>query len=284
MNNDITVTKQPALTIQDMVRSDVIIKAAERALGDKSKQFLTSVLALANSNDGVAQCEPKSVYNACLIAATLDLPVNQNLGWAHIVPYKDNNRGGRKYAQFQMGYKGYVQLAMRTNQYVALDAVIVHDGEFLGLDEMTGQPRFKFDYEKRNNDIVGYMAYFELKNGFRSVVYMTVDEIEQHAKMYSQSYMRDLRTGRQGSRWSQDFNTMALKTIIKRLLNNKAPLSTELAMAIEKDQQVDGKYLDNSARARITVENARVGGADEAEVVEKTGQERPADKKTEAKQ
>lgn len=270
MNNDITVAEQPVITIQDMVRNDVIIKAAERALGDKSKQFLTSVLALANSNANIAQCEPKSVYNACLIAATLDLPINQNLGWAHIVPYRDSTRGGKKYAQFQMGYKGYVQLAMRTNQYVALDAVIVHDGEFLGLDEMTGQPRFKFDYEKRNNNIIGYMAYFELKNGFRSVIYMTVDEIEQHAKMYSQSYMRDLRTGRQGSRWSQDFNTMALKTIIKRLLNNKAPLSTELAMAIEKDQQVDGKYLDNSARARITVENAQVGEADEAEVVEKT--------------
>lgn len=247
---------KPALTIQKLVASDAIIKSAERTLGNKGQQFLTSVLALANSNADIARCEPMTTYNACLTAATLDLPINQNLGFAYIVPFKNNKKGGIYEAQFQMGYKGFIQLAIRSGKFESMNVREVRKDELLGVDEFSGEPKFKFVLGSTEK-IVGYMAYFKLTSGFAKVHFMTIEELEAHAKKYSQSYKNGFGV------WKDNFESMAQKTVLKLLLNKYAPLSTEMQKAIEEDQKVAGEYADNSAKNSFEIENVKVEIPDE---------------------
>lgn len=241
---------QPVLTIQKLVASDKIIQSAERTLGSRGKQFLTSVLALANSDSKIAECEPMTTYNACLTAATLDLPINQNLGLAYIVPFRNNSKG-RMEAQFQMGYKGFIQLAIRSGKFETMNVREVRKDELLGVDEFSGEPKFKFTLDSKE-PIVGYMAYFKLTSGFQKVHFMTLDELESHAKKYSQSYKKNFGV------WKDNFEAMAQKTVLKLLISKYAPLSTEMVTAIEEDQKVGETYADNSARNSFEVENAKV--------------------------
>lgn len=242
--------QKPALTIQKLVASDAIIKSAERTLGNKGQQFLTSVLALANSNAKIAECDPMTTYNACLTAATLDLPINQNLGFAYIVPFKNNSKK-RMEAQFQMGYKGFIQLAIRSGKFESMNVREVRADELLGLDEMSGEPKFKFNLNS-NEKIIGYMAYFKLTSGFQKIHFMTIEELESHAKKYSQTYKQGFGV------WKDNFESMAQKTVLKLLLSKYAPLSTEMAKAIEEDQKVADEYADNSAKNSFEVENTNV--------------------------
>lgn len=237
------------LTLQQLVKTDAIIKSAERTLGEKGRQFLTSVLALANSDNKIAECDPMTTYNACLTAATLDLPINQNLGKAYIVPYK--NKGNLE-AQFQIGWRGFVDLAMRSGQFLDLGPRAVYEGELVGVDEFTGAPKFDFKLEK-NGKIIGYMAYMVLLNGFRKSEFMSVEELERHAKLYSKTYQRGYGV------WKENFDAMAKKTVLKLLLSRYAPLSIEMQKAIEQDQKVGDEYADNKPGSTLEVEDAEVG-------------------------
>ena len=237
-------TSSAPLTLQQLVKSDAIIKSAERTLGDKGRQFLTSVLALANSSPEIAKCDPMTTYNACLTAATLDLPVNQNLGFAYIVPYAGK-------AQFQMGWRGFVQLAMKTGQFQSLGTRAVYESELVGVDSFTGEPEFNFKIEK-SGKIIGYMAYFVLLNGFRKAEFMTNDELEKHAKRYSKTY----KSG--GGVWKDNFDAMAKKTVLKLLLGRYAPLSIEMQTAITEDQKASGEYVDNKPGSSLEVKDAEV--------------------------
>lgn len=247
--SETTIQKTNApLTLQQLVKSDAIIKSAERTLGEKGRQFLTSVLALANSSKAIAECDPMTTYNACLTAATLDLPVNQNLGFAYIVPYRNK---GKMEAQFQMGWRGFVQLAMKSGQFQDLGPRAVHEGELIGVDEFTGAPKFNFQLEKKGK-IVGYMAYMIMLNGFRKVEFMSNEEIEAHAKRYSQSYKNGYGV------WKDNFDAMAKKTVLKLLLSRYAPLSIEMQTAITEDQKVGDEYADNKPGSSLEVEEAEV--------------------------
>lgn len=242
--------QQKPATIQQLLKTDMIAKSAERTLGARGQQFLTSVLTLANSNALVGACEPYSLYNACLTAATLDLPINQNLGFAYIVPYK-NNKTRVTEAQFQMGYKGFIQLAIRSGKFISIGVNPVHEGQISGFDNFTGEPIFDFN-AKQSETILGYMAYFELTNGFRKVDFMSVEEIEKHGKKYSQSYKKGFGV------WKDNFDAMARKTVIKLLLSKFAPLSTQMEQAIVDDQKVVDAYADNSIT--FDVEQAAIEG------------------------
>lgn len=245
------IVAKNTLTIQKLVSSDEIIKKAERALGKKSQQFLTSVLALANSSSEIAKCEPLTTYNACLTAATLDLPINQNLGFAYIVPFK-NNRKGIMEAQFQMGYKGFIQLALRSGQFENLNVREVREDELEGIDQISGEPKFNFKLNS-NKKIIGYMAFFKLINGFQKTSFMTIEELKEHAKKYSQTYRKGFGV------WVDNFESMAQKTVLKLLLSKYAPLNTQMATAIEEDQKVGDKYKDNSVINAIEVKDAVIG-------------------------
>lgn len=248
------VSNKAQYTLQKLVSSPDMAEKAERALGERSRQFLTSVLALANSSPAIAECEPLTTYNACLTAATLDLPINQNLGFAYIVPFRNNTKN-RMEAQFQIGYKGFIQLALRSGQFESLNVRVVKEDEIKGVDSMTGEPTFNLKLNATGK-VAGYMAYFKLTNGFRKTAFMTIEELEAHAKKYSQSYRKGFGV------WKDNFDAMAQKTVLKLLLSKYAPLSAEMITAIEEDQKSGDAYVDNSARYTIKVENAKVGGED----------------------
>lgn len=241
--------KQEVKTIVDYIKLDSIQDSAERTLGSRGQQFLTSILSLANNNNAIMECEPRSVYAACLTAATLDLPINPNLGFAYIIPYKARN-AKQATAQFQMGYKGFVQLAIRSGEFRHIGANEVRKGQLTGFNDFTGEPSFNFNADE-TGEVIGYMAYFELLNGFQKAFYMPTEKLEKHAKKYSQSYKKDYGV------WVDDFGGMAKKTVLKLLLSKFAPLSTDMQRAIEDDQKVNDEYADN--KISFEVQGATVG-------------------------
>lgn len=160
-----------------------------------------------------------SVISSAMVAATLDLPVDKNLGYAWIVPY-----GGR--AQFQLGYKGYIQLALRTGQYKFINCIPVHEGELQKWNPLTEE--IEIDFEKRESDaVIGYAAYFELLNGFRKTVYWTKAQVEKHKKKFSKSDFG----------WKNDWDAMALKTVLKAILSKWGILSVEMQKAVIEDDE-----------------------------------------------
>ncbi len=207
-------------------------------LGNKSAAFVTSVMQAVASNPLLAKADPASVYNSAAVAAILDLPINQSIGHAYIVPYKVRQKDGsyKDQAQFQLGYKGLIQLAMRSGKFVRLNSTDVREGEVRSRNRMTGAIEFDWiqdDREREKKKIIGYLSYFKLTNGFESEYYMSIEEVEAHAKKYSQSY----RSG--FGQWKDNFDKMALKTVTKLHLNSgEAPLSVQMEKAIQADQAV----------------------------------------------
>lgn len=241
MTNDVTTTeKKDALTIAKLVNDDAFRKKAEKTLGEGTPQFMSSVLTLANSDPKIRDLDPIKLYNTCLMAAALKLPFNSNLGQAYIIPYKGE-------PQLQIGWKGFVQLAQRSGQFKTIGVNTVYENEIGGIDSMTGEILFDFKMKKEGN-VVGYMAYFRLLNGFEKSYYMTNEELRKHAGLYSQTFKKNFGV------WIDNFDAMAQKTVIKLLLNKFAPLSinSDLAKAIELDQQdAEGNYADNKPRVQV---------------------------------
>ena len=223
-------------------------------LGERKGSFVNNLTALVANNTTLQACEPYTIMFAAMKATALNMPLDNSLGFAYVIPYKDNKRKVTL-AQFQIGYKGYKQLALRTNQFAVIpNATDVREGELLSRSRLTGECVFRFieDDEQRNKlPIIGYCSYFRLLNGASSTYYMTKDEMEAHAKRYSQSYRSSNEYVRKMSPWTQDFNSMALKTVLKLNLSKNAPLSIEILDAINADQAVmmksetDYEYVDN---------------------------------------
>lgn len=216
-------------TPQQVFSNGSITKRFEKVLGDSAKGFVASVLQIINSNDMLSDCDPDSLYSASMTAAALDLPINPNLGFAYIIPYrKGKGRNSRVIAQFQMGYKGYIQLAQRSAQYKTISAAPIYDGQLINEDPLRG---FEFDFTNKQSDtVIGYASYFKLLNGFEKIFYMTADQVEKHAKTYSQSYKSGYGV------WNDDFEAMAVKTVLKLLISKYGPMSVDLEKAIEADQ------------------------------------------------
>ena len=236
--------KQDGPSLQQLLNSAVIKQRFEELLNTSAPSFISSILAIVRSNSKLQDCSPNSILSAAGIAAALKLPINPSLGFAFIVPYKGQ-------AQFQLGWKGFIQLAMRSGQYLTLNSGAVREGQIKEIDFVTGEI---IRGEKISDEIVGYVAYMELINGFKKSLYMTIDELQAHAEKYSQSYAYDMRSGRKSSVWSTNFDAMAKKTVLKKLLNNFGIISIDqksidLARALQADQAVitsEGlRYIDN---------------------------------------
>lgn len=220
--NTITAAKE-AKTLKGMLESPAYKKKFEEMLGKKAAGFMSSIIAVTNNNNYLMKADPATVIGAAAQAAMLDLPINQSLGFAYIVPYKGA-------AQFQLGYKGYIQLAQRSGQYVDIGAKTVYEGEL----EYETRLLDKFKFGNRTGDkVIGYLAYFRLTNGFEKMLFMTLDEMQAHAKKYSQNYKGGT------DKWGlADFNVMAEKTVLKRLLSKFGPLSIEsvqMSQALSND-------------------------------------------------
>lgn len=243
---------QRAPQIKDLIHNEEFVKKAQDTLGTGTQQFMSSILALVNSDKMLASCNSYELYNCCLMAAALKLPFNKDLGQAWIIAYAGK-------PQLQIGWKGFVQLAQRSGQFRTINCSDVKAGEIEEIDRLTGEIGFKWiqdDKERLGTPTVGYVAYFELLNGFRKMLYMTKAELEAHAKKYSQTYKKGYGV------WKDNFDAMARKTVIKLLLNRFAPLSVDMQKAIEYDQlDANGQYVDN--RPIIEVEEAELGSSEE---------------------
>lgn len=214
-------------------------------LAEKKASFVNNITALVSNNTALQVCKPDTLLFASLKATALDLPLDQNLGFAYVLPYKDNKSGVTS-AQFQMGYKGFVQLALRSGQFKTLNATDVREGELVDEDFVTGELTFKRADNRESLPVIGYVAYFKLLNGFEKYLYMTSAEMKAHALRFSQTFKRGYGL------WADKdmFDSMAKKTVLKLLLSKYAPLSVEMRDAIKADQSVMQKpdeydYVDN---------------------------------------
>ncbi len=226
-----TTTVMPEEQTQPVTVKSILAQPAYQSrfrevLGDKAQQFMTSLINVSNSMSDV---EPNSVIQSSMIAAALDLPIDKNLGFAWIVPYKVK---GDKFAQFQMGYKGYVQLGLRSGQYKRMNARAINEAAFGGFDEV-GEPTINWDKLDETKPVVGYVFAFQLVNGFVKIAYWPKTRVEAHANRYSQSFK-----GGFDSPWKSNFDEMALKTVIKNELSKWGILSIQMQKALESDSGV----------------------------------------------
>ncbi len=227
-------------------------------LHERKGQFVSNLTALVANNANLQECEPYTLMFAALKATALNLPIEPSLGMAHVIPFKNKKRGVTE-AQFQLGYKGFQQLALRTGQYKHINTTDVREGELGKRNRLTGEIEWNWieDEAKRlETPIIGYVNYFKLLNGFESTFYMSKEEMNQHALRYSQTYRSTTPYIKEQSKWSTDFDGMARKTVIKLNLSKNGVLSTELQDAILADQSVmreENKfdYIDNESEQAI---------------------------------
>lgn len=207
-------------------------------LREKKESFVTSLVSVVANNAMLQACEPVTIMYAAMKAATLSLPIDPNIGAAYVIPYKNK---GKDEAQFQLGVKGFTQLAMRSGQFLSINTDNVYEGEISKRDKKSGD--IEFNGEKKSDKVVGYFAYFKLINGFEKTLYMTKEEVTAHAQRFSKAFAY--------GPWKTDFDAMAQKTVLKKLLSKYAPLSVEMASAIKADQAVyrtedlNEEYVDN---------------------------------------
>lgn len=219
------------MSLSDYLNQDIVRKKFIDVLNQGANGFISSLLSLVKSSPQLTKSDPKTVMAAAMTAATLKLPINPNLGLAYIVPY---NNKGRMEATFQMGYKGFVQLAERTGQYRTINSTVVYEGQIEDIDFITGEI---IRGKKISDKVVGYVAYIEFVNGFRKTLYMTRDEMEAHAKKYSQTYKKGFGV------WKDNFDAMAMKTVLKLLISKYGIMSidmqsSDMARALESDNAV----------------------------------------------
>ena len=260
-NVSTTQNNQPAVAknIQQLLQSDLVKGRLQEILGKRASTFATSLIQISNSSDMLKKADPTSLLNAALLATTLDLPLNNSLGHSWIVPFNNKQKDGtyRVEAQFQIGFKGLKNLAIRSGQFKELVAKAVYEGQVVEDDSFLG---YKFEWRSKSSDkVIGYASYFKLISGFESTFYMTIEELEAHGKKYSQTFKK------YGSGlWKDDFDKMCLKTISKLHLNSgEAPLSIEMRSAVTADQSVvknyDGEetidvdYVDNTQPQKVEI-------------------------------
>lgn len=261
MDNTAALTTQqpapPALTVKNIFAGKEAQNRFTEMLGKKAQGFITSVLYIVSSNNKLREADPMTVYYAAATAATMDLPINQNLGFAWIVPYKGQ-------AQFQMGYKGYIQLALRSGQYLRINVIEVYANQFKAFNEMTEDLDADFSVYGEG-EVVGYCSYFKLINGFEKTTFWSKRRVVDHAKRFSQSYEYA------NTPWKSDFDGMAKKTVLKNSLSKWGILSIEMQTAILIDQAViknaegtDLQYIDNEEN-QVTAKELADKATDAAE-------------------
>ncbi len=223
------------MTLKGFFSQDSVKAKFAELLGKKSTGFITSVMQVVTNNNLLAKADMNSIYQAAAMAATLDLIINNNLGHAWIVPY------GNK-AQFQIGWKGFVQLAQRTGQYKRINVVSVYENQFESWNELTEDLNAAFSI-KGEGKIVGYAAYFSLLNGFEKTNFWFRERAEAHGRRFSKSF--------NSGPWKDDFDAMAMKTVLKSTLSKWGPLSIELQTAFASDQSI----IEDAAEGNYSYED-----------------------------
>lgn len=252
--------------LKNILSAPSVAEQFKNALAKNSSTFIASIIDLYNSDSNLQLCEPKAVVMEALKAAVLKLPINKALGYAYIIPYNNSKKRVDEKGHdildenthkpiwdkvmeptFQLGYKGYIQLAERSNQYRTINADVVYEGELRKVNKLTGE--IAFDGEKTSDKVIGYFCYFELLNGFSKTLYMTVEQMSTHAKRYSKGLKKETTieslmslanlpfSDSKTVGWLGNFHGMAIKTVIRILLSKYGYLSVEMQQAFENDSE-----------------------------------------------
>jgi len=251
MSNEVAKTRVDAL--KAVMNAESVQQQFKNALGENSNSFVASLIDLYGGDVSLQQCEPSAVVREALKAAVLKLPIAKSLGFAYVIVFnnsvKDEKGNWVKVATptFVPGYKGFIQLAMRTGQYRYLNADVVYEGELQKVNKLTGEVNFSGN--KLSDKVIGYFAYFELLNGFSKTLYIPVEDMAKHAKRYSPTIKakREVtiesliilanQEGGTAVGWLGNFEDMALKTCVRNLLSKYGYLSVEMMNAIEADNK-----------------------------------------------
>ncbi len=231
------------------IQSDAYKRLINNTLGDpkRSAKFIAGITSAVATNQALQECDAGSILSGALLGEALNLSPSPQLGQYYLVPFNEK-------AQFQLGYKGYIQLAIRSGQYKKLNVLAIKEGELISYDALNEEIDVKLidDEEERENAVtIGYYAMFEYTNGFRKTLYWSKNKMKKHAMQYSQSYMKDIKKGTSYSFWSKDFDGMAFKTMLRQLISKWGIMSVEMQEALSKDMAVikeDGSYdyVDNT--------------------------------------
>lgn len=249
MANEVTVQQKQGIAA--FLTSEKAKENIVNVVGEKDAQrFISSVVSAVQTNPQLAECTNQSILSAALLGQSLNLPQSPQIGMFYFVPYEDKKKGIKE-AQFQISYKGMLQLAMRSGQYKKIHVTPIKEGELVSYDPIEDEYVFKAETDPAKRETlstVGYYAYFELVNGLRKALYWSKEQMETHAKRYSASY----RNGWSSSIWKSDFDKMAMKTMLRQLISRFGTMSVEMQTAYTSDQAVldenlNPQYVDNVA-------------------------------------
>ena len=273
MANAVATRQKTGITTY--LSNEAVKKNIMSVIGEKGTQkFISSVVSAVQANPALAECSNSSILSAALLGESLNLTPSPQMGQFYLVPYQDKERGSQ--AQFQIGYKGYIQLAVRSGQYRKIVASEVKDGEIVSYNPITEEFTLKpiLDMKTRESlPTVGYYAMFELTNGFRKELYWSREQMESHARRYSRGYARDLQKHTAYTFWSKDFSGMAKKTLLRQLISKWGIMSIEMEKGFAGDMGVineDGTvvYIDNKVTAEDVIESHQDEVAENANTVD----------------
>lgn len=238
------------LGISAYLTADAVKNQINQVVGGKDGQrFISAIVSAVNTNPALQECTNQSILSGALLGESLKLSPSPQLGQYYLVPFNDKNKG--KVAQFQLGYKGYIQLAIRSGQYKKLNVLAIKEGELIRFDPLNEEIEVRLiedEEEREQANTIGYYAMFEYTNGFRKAIYWSKRKMEAHALKYSKGY----RAKKGYTFWEKDFDGMAYKTMLRQLISKWGIMSIDMASAIDSDMAVineDGTkdYVDNDA-------------------------------------
>lgn len=250
VNNSLTKANQ-RLGISAYLTNDAVKNQINNVIGGKDGQrFIASIVSAVNNNPALQECTNQSILSGALLGESLKLSPSPQLGQYYLVPFNDRERG--KVAQFQLGYKGYIQLAIRSGQYKKLNVIAIKEGELIKYDPLEEEIQVNLieDEEAREKaPTIGYYAFFEYTNGFKKSLYWSRSKMEAHALKYSKGYQ-----AKKGfTFWEKDFDAMAYKTMLRQLISRWGIMSIELQTAIDADMAV---INDDGTKTYVETEDA----------------------------
>lgn len=248
MSNQLTTKQQPKFSVA--IQSNTYKDLINRTLGDKDRatRFIASISSAVATNQKLQECDAGTILSGALLGESLNLSPSPQLGQYYLVPFNDSKKN-YKVAQFQLGYKGYIQLAIRSGQYKKLNVLAIKKGELIKYDPLNEEIEVKLiedEEERENAETVGYYAMFEYTNGFRKTLYWSKKRMEAHAEKYSTGY----KAHKGYTFWEKDFDGMAYKTMLRQLISKWGIMSIDMQRAMEQDMSAintDGtyEYVDN---------------------------------------
>jgi recombination protein RecT len=249
-----SLTKKEA-TFSSFLTSEANAKMINSIVGGKDGQkFITSLVSVVSNNPELRTCEHGTILSAALLGQSLNLSSSPQLGQFYMVPFNDN-KNNRRVAQFQIGYKGYIQLAVRSGYYEKINVIAIKKGELVHYDPLNEDIEVNLiqdEAERDQAETVGYYAMFKYLNGFKKCLYWSKSKMESHAKQYSMAYNSDVKKGNKYSFWSKDFDGMAFKTMLRQILSKWGIMSIELQTAVEKDIIADEpEYIVSESKAEV---------------------------------